>query len=174
MQDIVYKLVPGLQEGKCHLPPFYDPSWLHNPMYAVKILELWLRHSFYWALKQHFNKICLASCMDWRRLNDACRLHWLLSFSPFLPLLCSGDKKAEGLLSEVGNGGAWRHQRRALQHEDSFRSAQWYDETHTFHRHRKHSEIGSLVVCVNSNPSSGALVDLPCVTVFSMALRWHT
>lgn len=26
-----------------------------------------------------------------------------------LLLCCSGDKEAEGVLSEVGDGGAWRH-----------------------------------------------------------------
>lgn len=34
-------------------------------------------------------------------------------------LSCSGDKEAEGILSEAGHGGAWRYQRRSLQHEDS-------------------------------------------------------
>lgn len=39
---------------------------------------------------------------------------------------CSGDKEAEGVLSEVGHGGARRHQRRSLQHEDSPGPAERY------------------------------------------------
>lgn len=42
-------------------------------------------------------------------------------------LSCSGDKEAEGVLSEVGHGGARRHQRRPLQHEDPPGPAKRYD-----------------------------------------------
>lgn len=45
----------------------------------------------------------------------------------------SGDKEAEGILSEAGHGGAWRDQRRPLQHEDSSGSAKWYAPPHTSH-----------------------------------------
>lgn len=45
----------------------------------------------------------------------------------------SGDKEAEGILSEAGHGGAWRYQRRPLQHEDSSGSTKRYAPPHTSH-----------------------------------------
>lgn len=64
-----------------------------------------------------------------------------------LCLSCSGDKEAEGILSEVGHGGARRHQRRSLQHEDPPGPAKRYDPltcpTGLIHRH----------LCSGSDPS---------------------
>lgn len=55
MQDIVYKLVPGLQEGKCHVLYFFmmqatrDPTnnlWSSIMSVHTMILHLWETNTF--------------------------------------------------------------------------------------------------------------------------------
>lgn len=93
MQDIVYKLVPGLQEGKFT----YDAT-----------------------IRKSICKTLILTNLSYRIV--AVNMEHPMSAGSYfiLSLLsCSGDKEAEGILSEAGHGGARRYQRRSLQPEDS-------------------------------------------------------
>ena len=92
MQDIVYKLVPGLQEGRTHTHT-HTRTRTHTLHCAKSPLTLVQR-----------DLLCLC--------------------------LCSGDEEAERLLSEVGDGGSWGHQRRTVHHENPPRPTEWYGPTH--------------------------------------------
>lgn len=156
MQDIVYKLVPGLQEGKCCITLWCNHQEIQ--LITVKLSLCWTdavcicSHTVrkkYLSIKYSCCRLLGVRKQVTVRTHTSFHIHhWIsntqwpwgkrhcqaLIFFLFL-LSCSGDKEAEGVLSEVGDGGAWRHQRRALQHEDSSRSAQWYAPPHTLWTH---------------------------------------
>lgn len=46
MQDIVYKLVPGLQEGKSHVLSLFTIQPTGDPTYNLTALQLSLRRSY--------------------------------------------------------------------------------------------------------------------------------
>lgn len=73
---------------------------------------------------------------------------------------CSGDKEAEGILSEVGHGGARRHQRRSVQHEDSPGPAKWYDPPPPHTSYLPHSETFPCLVWIHQLQSRWNTTDL--------------